>query len=56
MSHYKQVRRKKRLERVRKMLQEKGYHEATYNVIKQCIAEFGCTRRKAIEYIAEATE
>lgn len=51
MSHYTQVRRKARLDRVRIQLASHGTRE----VIEYCIKVFGCSRRKAIEYIAEVT-
>lgn len=53
MSHYTQVERKRRIDIVRDLLRNRN---AVRVIVSYCTESFGCTRRKAIEYIAEATE
>ena len=52
MSHHRQRQRKERIEKVRGWMPGHGTRE----VIERCIRTFGCTREKAIEYIAEVTK
>jgi len=51
MSHYTQKERKRRLQLVREWRPNISINQ----LITRCILQFGCSRRKAIEYIAEVT-
>ena len=52
-----QERRRKNIEQVEKWVKEAGGKDSIKmgKLIQKCMDEFGCTRRKAIEYIDVAT-